>query len=150
MRVFVDANILVAVLNKEYPLFSTAARILSLNGKKNINVFTSPLCLAIAFYFSTKKSGENLAKRKVKILCENIGITTIDEEINSKAIQNPKVHDFEDGLEYYSALNHKCDFIITENQSDFYFSEIPVLGSEEFLFEKIYYTNIHGKAKLTH
>ena len=137
MRVFVDANILVAVLNKEYPLFSNAARILSLNGKKNIHIFTSPLCLAIAFYFSAKKSGEKLAKNKIDLLCQNIGITTIQEELTKKAILNPKVHDFEDGLEYYSALNHKCDFIVTENQSDFYFSEIPVLGSEAFLFEKL-------------
>ena len=137
MKIFVDANILVAVLNKEYPLFSNAARILSLNGKKNIQVFTSPLCLAIAFYFSTKKSGAKLAKKKIGILYENIGITKIDDEITKKAMKNRKVHDFEDGLEYYSALNSKCDFIITENQSDFYFSEIPVFGSEEFLFEKI-------------
>jgi predicted nucleic acid-binding protein len=136
MKVFVDANILIAVLNKEYPLFSNAARILSLNGKMNVEIFTSPLCLAIAFYFSTKKSGEELAKKKIEILFENIGITKIDKEITKKAIKNRKVHDFEDGLEYYSALNSECDFIITENQSDFYFSEIPVLGSEEFLFEK--------------
>ena len=135
MRVFVDANILVAVLNKEYPSFSNAARILSLNGKKNIHIFTSPLCLAIAFYFSSKKSGEKLAKKKIELLCQNIGITTIQEEITKKAIQNPKIHDFEDGLEYYSALNHECDFIVTENQGDFYFSEIPVVGSEEFLFK---------------
>ncbi len=137
MKIFVDANILVAVLNKEYPLFSNAARILSLNGKKNIQVFTSPLCLAIAFYFSTKKSGEKLAKKKIEILYENIGVTTIDKEVTKKAMKNRKVHDFEDGLEYYSALNSKCDIIVTENQSDFYFSEIPVLGSEEFLFDKI-------------
>ena len=137
MKIFVDANILVAVLNKEYPLFSNAARILSLNGKKNIQVFTSPLCLAIAFYFSTKKSGEKLAKKKIEILYENIGVTTIDKEVTKKAMKNRKVHDFEDGLEYYSALNSKCDIIVTENQSDFYFSEIPVFGSEEFLFEKI-------------
>ncbi len=137
MKVFVDANILVAVLNKEYPLFSNAARILSLNGKKNIQVFTSPLCLAIAFYFSTKKSGEKLAKKKIEILYENIGVTTIDKEVTKKAMKNRKVHDFEDGLEYYSALKSKCDIIVTENQSDFYFSEIPVLGSEEFLFDKI-------------
>jgi predicted nucleic acid-binding protein len=136
MKVFVDTNILIAVLNKEYPLFSNAARILSLNGKMNVEIFTSPLCLAIAFYFSTKKSGEELAKKKIEILFENIGITKIDKEITKKAIKNRKVHDFEDGLEYYSALNSECDFIITENQSDFYFSEIPVLGSEEFLFEK--------------
>jgi len=34
MKVFVDANILVSVLNKEYPLFTYSARILSLSGNK--------------------------------------------------------------------------------------------------------------------
>jgi predicted nucleic acid-binding protein len=47
----------------------------------------------------------------------------------------PKVNDFEDGLEYYSAIESKCDCIITEDTDDFYFSKIEVIGSEHF-FEK--------------
>jgi len=135
MRVFIDANILVAVLNKEYPLFSNSARILSLNGNKNFQLFTSPLCLAIAFYFSSKKSGEQLAKKKIEMLIQNIGVTTIDESAVQNAVHNKKIHDFEDGLEYYSATNHSCDYIITEDLNDFYFSEIEVVNSEKFLFE---------------
>ncbi len=133
MKVFVDANILVATLNKEYPLFTWSARLLSLQGKQNIQLFTSPLCLAIAFYFAGKKSGDELAKKKISLLCKNIGITTMNEEITKKAAENPKVHDFEDGLEYYSALQSKCDYIITENAQDFYFSEIEIKGCEEFI-----------------
>jgi predicted nucleic acid-binding protein len=133
MRVFIDANILIATLNKEYPLFTWSSRLLSLHGNNNVQLFTSPLCLAIAFYFSSKKSGEALAKNKIELLCQHIGITLIDEKITRQAINNPKVHDFEDGMEYYSALNQKCDHIITENKEDFYFSEIKVLGCEEFL-----------------
>lgn len=133
MRVFIDANILVATLNREYPLFNWSARVLSLHGTHNIQLFTSPLCLAIAFYFATKKSGEVNAKKKIELLCKNIGITTVDEEIAGKAIKNQKVKDFEDGLQYYSALNQKCDIIVTEDQHDFYFSEIEVLGCEAFL-----------------
>jgi predicted nucleic acid-binding protein len=91
--------------------------------------------LAIAFYFSTKKNGEVLAKKKIEILVKKMGITTLNDEISKKAIQNVKVHDFEDGLEYYSALNEACDYIVTENGEDFYFSEIPVVNSEQFLFE---------------
>ena len=133
MRVFVDANVIIAVLNKEYPLFTWASRVLSLQGKNNITLFTSPLCLAIAFYFSGKKSGEKMAKKKIELLCQNIHITIINEKITNQAIANPKVHDFEDGLEYYSALNQNCDFIVTENIEDFYFSDIEVLSCEEFL-----------------
>jgi predicted nucleic acid-binding protein len=133
MKVFIDANILVATLNREYPLFNWSARILSLHGKHNIQLFTSPLCLAIAFYFSSKKSGEVSAKKKLELLCQNIGITTVNQEISEKVLKNRKIKDFEDGLQYYSALNQKCDFIISEDQHDFYFSEIEVTDCEAFL-----------------
>ena len=133
MRVFIDANILVATLNREYPLFNWSARVLSLHGNHNIQLFTSPLCLAIAFYFATKKSGEATAKKKIELLCQNIGVTTVNQEITEKAIKNQKIKDFEDGMQYYSALNQKCDVILTEDQHDFYFSEIEVLGCEVFL-----------------
>ena len=133
MKVFIDANVIIATLNREYPLFTWSSRVMSLQPKNNISLFTSPLCLAIAFYFSSKKSGEKMAKKKIELLCQNIRITTIDEKITNHAITNPKVHDFEDGLEYYSALNQNCDLIVTENLEDFYFSEIEVLSCEEFL-----------------
>ncbi len=133
MKVFVDANILVATLNREYQLFNWSARILSLNDKHNIQLFTSPFCLAIAFYFATKKSGEAVAKKKIEVLCQNIGVTTVDQEISEKALSNQKIRNFEDGLQYYSAIHSNCDCIITEDQHDFYFSEIEVSGCEAFL-----------------
>jgi predicted nucleic acid-binding protein len=133
MRVFVDANILVATLNKEYPLFTWSARILSLNESNNVRLYTSPLCLAIAFYFSGKKCGAKLTWQKIEMLCNHIGVTSINEVLTKKSLANKKIHDFEDGLEYYSALDTKCDFIITEDRNDFYFSEIKVVGCEEFL-----------------
>lgn len=74
-----------------------------------------------------------MAKKKINLLCQNIHITNIDEKITTQALSNPQVHDFEDGLEYYSAFQENCDFIVTENLEDFYFSEIEVLNCEEFL-----------------
>jgi predicted nucleic acid-binding protein len=133
MKVFIDANIIIATLNREYPLFNWSARVLSLHGKHNIQLFTSPLCLAIAFYFSSKKSGEVSAKKKIELLCQNIGVTTVNQEISEKVLKNHKIRDFEDGLQYYSAIDQKCDCIITEDQYDFYFSEIEVAGCEAFL-----------------
>jgi len=133
MRVFLDANIIISALNKEYPVFTYSARILSLNRKNHFELYTSPLCLAIAFYFSSKKSGEIKAKEKINILLKNINLTTIDENITRKAINNSKIQDFEDGLEYYSATEKSCQVIITENKEDYFFSQIEVLTSEEFI-----------------
>lgn len=132
MRVFLDANILVSVLNKEYPLFSYSARILSLNSPQ-IELYSSPICLAIAYYFAEKKSGAALAKSKIALLLGNINIAEVNKEGVLLAVQNKAVLDFEDGLEYYSALNAGCSCIVTGNSKDFYFSEIEVWDPERFL-----------------
>lgn len=135
MKVFVDANILVSVLNKEYPLFTHSARILSLSNNKNFEIYTSPICLAIAFYFAEKKHTTKIAREKISLICKHISIAESTTSVVQQAVSNKKINDFEDGLEYYSAIESKCGFIVTEDTNDFYFSEIPVLTARNF-FEK--------------
>ena len=133
MKLFLDANILVSVLNKEYPLFSYSARILSLGNNNRFKVYTSPVCLAIAFYFAEKKHGTQSAKQKISLLAGNILITDVGKETVLSSLANKKVNDFEDGIEYYSAQKSKCEVIITEDVADFYFSEIEVLNTKNFI-----------------
>ncbi|GEO08541.1 type II toxin-antitoxin system VapC family toxin [Segetibacter aerophilus] len=135
MRVFVDANILVSVLNKEYPLFTYTSRILSLADTSHYQIFTSPVCLAIAYYFAEKKYKAKVAKQKILVLSEHIQITTTDASSVKQTLQNASVKDFEDGLQYYSALNSKCVCIVTEDVHDFYFSDIEVLNSDGFFLK---------------
>lgn len=133
MRVFIDANVIISVFNREYPLFIYSARVLSLANSDRFELFTSPLCLAIAYYFSSKKSGEKMAKKKIQTFLENTNLTTIDDSVVRQTADNPRINDFEDGLEYYSAINESCEAIVTEDKDDFYFSEIEVLNCSEFL-----------------
>lgn len=132
MKVFLDANILVSVLNKEYPLFPFTSRILSMADTKRFQVYTSPLCLAIAFYFAEKKHRTAKAKQKIDLLCNHLLIAANTPDGVKKALSNQKINDFEDGLEYYSAEEQNCTCIVTEDKNDFYFSDIEVLNSTEF------------------
>lgn len=132
MKAFLDANILVAVLNKEYPVFTYAARILSLSGSSKYKICTSPLCLAIAFYFAEKKKGTKSAKEKIKLLSSHIEIADLRADAVQQTMVNKKINDFEDGLEYYAAVNAKCDVIVTEDVKGFYFSELEVLTARQF------------------
>ena len=133
MKIFLDANILVSVLNKEYPTYTHSARVLSLADNFRFQLYTSPLCLAIAFYFAEKKHGHNQARQKINILIEKLRFTAVDEQSVLKVSKNKKIHDFEDGLQYYSALESDCTCIVTEDRNDFYFSEIEVVSSRSFL-----------------
>jgi predicted nucleic acid-binding protein len=47
-------------------------------------------------------------------------------------VQNKKIHDFEDGLQYYAALHSNCTCIVSSDLDDFYFSDLPVLDPERF------------------
>jgi predicted nucleic acid-binding protein len=135
MNIFVDANILVSVLNRVYPVYNYSSRILSLAGKPSFNLFTSPLNLAIAFYFAQKKCSKKQAKRKIDIIQQHLKITEMNASTVKLALENKKAEDFEDGLQYYSALNSKFDCILTEDLNDFYFSEIEVLNSKDFMMK---------------
>ena len=133
MRIFLDANILVSVLNKEYPLFTRSARILSLADDTSFQLYTSPICFAIAFYFASKKSGAGMAKKKIAILANKIRIAENKQSDVKEAANHKRILDFEDGLEYFAAKNARCQCMITEDISDFHFSDIEILNSESFL-----------------
>jgi predicted nucleic acid-binding protein len=132
MKIFLDANVLISVLNKEYPLYTYSSRILSLASHPKFEVYTSPLCLAIAFYFAEKKYCSQLAKQKIDLLCRHIKIAENSSKGVSDTLRNKLINDFEDGLEYYAAQSVGSTCIITEDTEDFYFSEVEVLNCQEF------------------
>lgn len=76
----------------------------------------------------------------MQILCNYIDIAEADKQAVQNALADKRISDFEDGLEYYAALNSKCKIIITEDKNDFSFSDIEVHDSKQFLeqyFERI-------------
>ena len=60
----------------------------------------------------------------------------ISVDINvAKSALKSSFKDFEDAMQYFSALSEGCDVIITRNKKDFAESSIPVMESQEFLDE---------------
>lgn len=110
-----------------------SSRLLSLHGAGNIDIFTSPVCLAISFNFTGKKYGIKAVFSKISLLCQHLHLTTINEVTVRKVLDDPCVTDFEERLEYSSAMEIPCNFFITENCKDFWFSSIPVMNGETFL-----------------
>ena len=138
MKIFLDANILVSVLNKEYPVFSYSSRVMSLADNEKFKVYTSPLCLAIAFYFAEKKTNSTSARTRINILSEKLLFTTIGPKVVDLVRKNKKIHDVEAGLQYYSAVDAGCKCIVTEDRNDFYFSDLEVLSSRNYLEKYVF------------
>ncbi|PIQ32729.1 MAG: PIN domain nuclease [Bacteroidetes bacterium CG18_big_fil_WC_8_21_14_2_50_41_14] len=132
MRLFLDTNVMLDFLGERDPFYVSAAKIATLADKRSLQIIVSALSYATISYFLTKYDGLEKTKdklRKFKVISE---ICELDEVIIEKGL-NSEFSDFEDSLQYFSALRAECDIIITRNGKDFKKSEIPVMSPDEFL-----------------
>jgi len=131
-KVFIDTNIILDLLGERKPFYDSAAKIATLADQKKIILVVSPISFATISYVLAKFEN-NLTVinklRKFKIICE---ICIIDESIIEKGL-NFTFKDFEDALQYFSAIDANCEIIITRNGKDFKKSLIPVMSPDEFL-----------------
>lgn len=132
MKIFLDTNVMLDFLGEREPFFEIAESIINQADKGKLTIFVSALSFATCNYFLSKKFGDAISKGKIikfKILSE---IVALDEMIIDKSILST-FSDFEDGLQYFSALKANCQYIVTRNEKDFKKAEIPVFSPSDFL-----------------
>lgn len=132
MRLFLDTNVMLDLLGERDPFYISAAKIATLADKRSLQIIVSALSYATISYFLTKYDGTEKTKEKLRKFKVISDICELDELIIEKAL-NSGFSDFEDSLQYFSALRTDCDIIITRNGKDFKKSEIPVMTPDEFL-----------------
>jgi predicted nucleic acid-binding protein len=132
-RLLIDKNIVIDLLSKRDKFYEEAADLFSRADKKEVELAISSLTLANTNYILSKLKSAKEAKeilRKFKVLVE---LLSLDDKITELALSDDNFQDFEDGLQYYSAIENQIDIIITRNKKDFKNSKIPVLSAKEFL-----------------
>jgi len=67
--------------------------------------------------------------RKLKALLK---VLPIDEKVIEQAL-NADFNDFEDAIQYFSAINNGITLFLKRNKKDYKKSKLPVLTAEEFL-----------------
>jgi predicted nucleic acid-binding protein len=131
-RLFLDTNIMLDLLGERVPFYKSIAQIATLADKGELTIVVSALSFATVSYFLSKYESPEKAKeklRKFKIITE---ISALDKLTIEKGL-NSKFSDFEDALQYFSALKSDCSILITRNGKDFKLSQIPIMTSEEYL-----------------
>ena len=132
-RLLIDTNIVIDLLAKREPFYSDSAGLFSRADKKQVQLSLSSLTFANTNYIllKTKKPNEvKLILRKLKLLAD---VLPLDDKIIDLALNDTNFTDFEDGLQYFTALENDQDIIITRNLKDFKKSKIPVMTAEQYL-----------------
>lgn len=141
MKVFLDTNIIIDVMERREPFFLQSANILELGYRKEISLYATSLSFINALYISRKNLDKDIALGKVKTLRECIYISPISEKEFDLAL-SLEGKDIEDNLQYSSASSSGCNIIITRNKKDFPIdSDIMIMTPQEFID---YYTTIQN------
>src|SRR5690606_15025793 len=130
--VFVDTNIIIDLLAKRELFYKDAQDLFTLGDKKQIQLCISSLSFANAYYSIVKHHKDVDAKKylsKFKVL---VTVFPLEDKAIELALASDFA-DFEDGLQYFIAMDNEADIIITRNTKDFKSSRIPVMTAGEYL-----------------
>jgi len=131
-KVFLDTNVILDFLGERAGFYEAAAKVITLADMKKMKIYTSAVSIANTYYLLAKYENHESAIekiRKFKVLCN---VSIIDDEVIDKAI-NSNFKDFEDSIQYFSAVACGCTTIITRNEKDFKNALITIIDPIGFL-----------------
>ena len=131
-HVFVDTNIVIDLLQKRENFYKEAQELFTKADRKKLKLYISALTFANTYYILSKHYSSSEAKKilsKFKVLVEVLPTT---DKIIDLALASD-FNDFEDAIQFYTALESNLHVIITRNKKDFKNNLIPVFSAKEFL-----------------
>ena len=134
-KLFVDTNIVIDLLQKREEFFEEAQELFTLADQKKIKLSISSLTMANTHFLLSRHYNSNEARKilsKFKVLVE---VLALDDKIIELALASD-MKDFEDAIQFYTAIENNAHMIITRNKKDFQKQNIPILTAREYLNRK--------------
>lgn len=137
MKVLLDTNVILDVLQKRDPWFEDGKAIFLAIAAKQADGFITAKEAADIHFFARRqfKGEENTDKKARKILSDLLSlfeiVDTLGEDcLNAFGIEN---NDYEDAIMIASAQRANIDLIVTRNTAHFAPSSIPVYSPADFV-----------------
>jgi predicted nucleic acid-binding protein len=131
MNVFLDTNVLMDVLLERQPFALDAQRLWFLAERGKIEGAVSALSFANVYYVVRKTRGHDFALAMLKAMRDTFRIVGCDEQILQQAI-DARFSDFEDAVQYFSALRMDAACMVSRNPGHFPKSSIPIFTPHDF------------------
>jgi predicted nucleic acid-binding protein len=132
MNVFLDTNVLMDVLLERKPFVVESRKVWFLAERGRIRGLLSALTFANVYYIVRKIRGPEAATTMMKMLRDSFSPVALDEQILNQAM-DAGFADFEDAIQYFSALRADAACLLTRDPTHFPRSHLPVLSPADFL-----------------
>jgi predicted nucleic acid-binding protein len=130
-KIFIDSDIILDLI-QERENYSDALQLFTLIEENKIKGFVSPLIFANLFYILRKQESSKFALQVLIRLKALLHILTIGDKIIELALSSG-FKDFEDAIQYYSALEENLEYLITRNKEDYKKTGIIICNAKEYL-----------------
>jgi len=131
-KLLVDTNIVLDLLARRQEFIIEAQELFTLSDKKELKLYVSSLTFANTYYILSQKMKLSNARkilRKFKVLVE---VLPMDDKIIDLSLESD-FKDFEDAIQYHTAIENEVNIIITRNLKDFKTAKIPVLTAKDYI-----------------
>jgi predicted nucleic acid-binding protein len=132
MKIFLDTNVILDVLTKREPFYIDSSKVLTLVNEKIVSGYTSAITINNIYYILKKLKDKETAKNFITEILESFEIISLNKNILNRA-NKISIDDYEDGIQFFSALDSGCDFLITRNYKDYPKLGIKIMSPEEFI-----------------
>lgn len=131
MKIFVDNDVILDVLLERQD-FEYSQDLLTRIEQKKVTAYTSSILFTNSFYIISKLRDRKKAWSALKKIRLLFNVSKITEKVIDFALASDFI-DFEDAVQYYTALEQKVEFIITRNKKDYITPQIPILTPQEYI-----------------
>jgi predicted nucleic acid-binding protein len=132
VNVLIDTNVLLDVLGRREPFYADSAHVWTLAETGQVVGFVSTLSLPNLFYLLHRANGQKAARKAVSMLRDIFNLVPLDVQVIHHAI-DANISDFEDAIQFFSAIAAGATTLITRNPKDFPTSDVAIQTPAEFL-----------------
>ncbi|HRN42539.1 MAG: PIN domain-containing protein [Flavobacteriales bacterium] len=131
-KVFVDTDIILDLLSKREPFYTYSAHLFSEADKGKIKIHVSSLSFSNLNYILTRQYSADQARKKLLKFKTLVTVLAVTDKVVELALSSD-FKDFEDGLQYFTAIENNLKTLLTRNLKDYKSAEITVMTAEQFL-----------------
>ena len=131
-KVFVDTDIVLDLLSEREPFYTYSAYLFSEADLGKTKISVSSLSFSNLNYILSKQYSPDQARKKLLKFKTLVTVLAVTDKVVELALSSD-FRDFEDGLQYFTAVENNLKTFLTRNLKDYKTAEISVMTAEEFL-----------------
>ena len=134
MKVLLDTNIIVDDALERSPFWETSEQVLLLVEQGQVAGYISASTFSDLYYIIRKARGQNWTLIYLRQLVTFCQVATVNQDTINMALA-ANFRDFEDGIQYGTAVVNQLDAIVTRNPQDFPVTIPRILTPQQLILE---------------